>query len=53
MLAFLGYYLVLLINRNGLAQGHLSNAVGMWPAHLAFAIFAYVLLRRLNRPHAD
>src|SRR5512143_1095286 len=51
--AFLGYYLLLLVNRNGLAQGLLSNAVGMWPTHVAFAIAAYALLRRLNRPPAD
>jgi lipopolysaccharide export system permease protein len=48
--AFLGYYVLLLINRNGLAEGHLSNAVGMWPAHGAFAAAAIVLMRRLNRP---
>jgi lipopolysaccharide export LptBFGC system permease protein LptF len=44
---------VLLVNRNALAVGHLSNAIGMWPAHVAFAIVGIVLLRRLNRPHAD
>ena len=53
VLAFLGYYLLLLINRNGLAEGHVSNAVGMWPAHAVFAVFALTLMRRLNRPHAD
>ena len=40
VLAFLGYYLLLLVNRNALAQGHLSNAIGMWPTHVAFAIVA-------------
>ena len=53
VLAFLSYYLLLLINRNGLVEGHLSNAVGMWPAHGLFAAFALISMRRLNRPHAD
>jgi lipopolysaccharide export system permease protein len=51
VLAFLGYYVLLLINRNGLAEGHLSNAVGLWPAHGVFAAVALVLMRRLDRPH--
>jgi len=53
VLAFLAYYFVLLVNRNGLAVGHISNAIGMWPAHAAFAAAGIVLLRRLNRPHTD
>ncbi len=53
VLAFLAYYFVLLVNRNALAGGQLSNAIGMWPAHLAFAVVGIVLLRRLNRPYAD
>ncbi len=53
VLAFLAYYLALLIDRNALASGHLSNAIGMWPAHLVFAGFALKLLQRLNRPHPD
>ena len=53
VLAFLAYYFVLLVNRNALAGGQLSNAIGMWPAHLAFAVVGIVLLRRLNRPYVD
>ncbi len=53
VLAFLAYYFVLLVNRNALAVGYLSNAVGMWPAHAAFAAVGVVLLRRMNRPHVD
>ncbi len=53
VLAFLGYYLVLLVDRNALASGHLSDAIGMWPAHLIFAGFSLVLLQRLKRPHAE
>jgi lipopolysaccharide export system permease protein len=53
VLAFLAYYFVLLVNRNALASGHLSNAIGMWPTHATFAAVGVVLLRRLNRPHAD
>jgi len=53
VLAFIAYYLLLLVNRNALAEGHLSHAVGMWPAHAAFAVAAVVLLRRLDHPHGD
>jgi lipopolysaccharide export system permease protein len=53
VLAFLAYYFALLVNRNALATGHLSNAIGMWPAHAALVVAGIVLLRRLNRPQAD
>ena len=53
VLAFLAYYFVLLVNRNALAVGYLSNAIGMWPAHAAFAAIGVVLMRRMNRPHVD
>ncbi len=53
VLAFLAYYFVLLVNRNALAVGHISNAIGMWPTHAVFAAVGVVLLQRLNQPHAD
>jgi lipopolysaccharide export system permease protein len=50
VLAFLAYYFILLVSRNGLAVGRLPNWVGMWPAHAAFLAVGAVLMRRLNRP---
>jgi len=50
--AFVGYYLLLLVNRNVLAEGHMSDALGLWPAHGVFVTIGLVLMQRLNRPHA-
>ena len=52
VLAFLAYYFILLVSRNGLAVGRLPHWVGMWPAHLAFIGVGAVLMRRLNQPRA-
>jgi lipopolysaccharide export system permease protein len=52
VLAFLAYYFVLLVSRNGLAVGRLPNWIGMWPAHLAFLAVGFVLMWRASRPRA-
>ncbi len=53
VLAFLGYYFLLLVSRNGLAVGRIPDAIGMWPVHVGFAVAGALLLRRLNRPKPD
>ncbi len=50
VLATLAYYLALLANQNALATSLLPSPVGLWPAHLLFAILAALLLLRLGRP---
>lgn len=50
VLATLAYYLTLLANQNALATSLLPSPLGLWPAHLLFAILAAFLLRRLGRP---
>ena len=52
MVTMLAYYLLLLVNRNVLAEGHVPPVVGFWLVHGAFAGFAAWLLRSVGRPVA-
>lgn len=52
MLVILAYYLLMLVNRNALAEGNLPADLGMWPVHTLFAVGAAVLLQRVAKPVA-
>ncbi len=50
ILLMLIYYLLLLINRDALAEAQVSPMIGLWGVHLAFLAIAISYLRRLGRP---
>jgi lipopolysaccharide export system permease protein len=50
MLLMLVYFLLLLVNRNALAEGNVPSNLGLWMVHGAFAAVAVVLLQRVARP---
>ncbi len=47
---FLGYYLLLVVGRDALADGVFPGAVGLWPIHGFFAFLAVRALVRFDRP---
>lgn len=49
---FLGYYLVLMLLRGAIGDGKVPTAIGLWPAHLMFALLGYWLFQRAQKPAA-
>ncbi|NKB97434.1 MAG: LPS export ABC transporter permease LptF [Pseudomonadales bacterium] len=52
VLMMLIYYLLLLINRDALAEGQVTPTIGLWGVHAVFLAIAVSYLRRLGRPVA-
>ena len=50
LLAFLGYYVLVLLSQNAIKSGVLPVLVGMWPVHLGFLALSIWLVRRTGRP---
>jgi len=49
---FILYYLVLVLLKGALADAKVPAIVGLWPAHLLFAVFGWFLFQRSQRPAA-
>ena len=50
MITMLVYILLLLVNRNALAEATLPGVVGFWMVHGLFVVIAAILLQRLGLP---
>ena len=50
LLAFLGYYVMVVLSQNAIKSGVLPAGVGMWPVHVGFLALSIWLVRRTGRP---
>ena len=49
---FIAYYLTLIVLKGALSDGKVPTLLGLWPVHLLFAVLAYWLFQRAQRPAA-